>query len=526
MKNFSLSNAIKLILVLLTLVIVAVSGISLYNSFRAKASFGKLGNIITITRNLNHVMDNISAARGDINYLNNIQKPHDYIDKKVALITQHLNTSDAAMEKVVNSSSASGEGKALKQKIDEAYKALASNYRNNVDMLKTQYILKDYSNKVQEVNFSEAITNYMLYLKKRSIQEEQLAENDNERSIFSSFIAVFIAIIICFLVHFWLRKNLFQRLLMTSSLLEKIGRGELHHKFDVGPRNEIGRMLESLGTMQSSLSGIVTQVQEGASSIGQSTVEMEAGNNDLSSRTEEQASALQQTAASTEELRTTVRQNADNARHASQLSVDANAIAHRGGEVMDRVINTMRNITSSSCKIANINAVIDSIANQTNILALNAAVEAARAGEQGRGFAVVASEVRTLAKRSSDAAKEISTLIAESEENIKTGSGLVENAGDTIREIVTAVPRVSNIMSEITLATEEQSMGIDQIALAINEMDNVTQQNAALVEQSAAVASSMAGKARQLQQSVAMLKITESGNELPGSVIMPPPEKH
>jgi methyl-accepting chemotaxis protein len=268
-----------------------------------------------------------------------------------------------------------------------------------------------------------------------------------------------------------------------------------------------GSVLAALGDMQQSLAQIVAQVRTSSDSIATGSSQIATGNADLSHRTEEQASALQQTAATMEQLSGTVRHNAEGARQADQLAKGAAGVAGRGGEVVGQVVSTMQSIQDSSRKIGDIIGVIDSIAFQTNILALNAAVEAARAGEQGRGFAVVAGEVRTLAQRSAEAAREIKALIGRNVEQVEHGTALVDRAGQTMQEIVASIQRVSDIVGEISSATAEQSNGIDQVGGAVTRMDQMTQQNAALVEQSAAAAESLKTQAQQLVHLVSVFRL-------------------
>ncbi|MCX0500735.1 methyl-accepting chemotaxis protein [Erwinia billingiae] len=323
--------------------------------------------------------------------------------------------------------------------------------------------------------------------------------------------AAFAAALLLTLATFiFLRRVVITPLRQAVERIEHISRGDLTAPLQNWGRSEIGTLGSNLQNMQQSLVKTVGTVREGAVAIYQGSSEISAGNTDLSSRTEQQAAALEQTAASMEQLTATVKQNAENAHHASQLAADASSKASQGGEIVSGVISTMNNISTSSKKIAEITTVINSIAFQTNILALNAAVEAARAGEQGRGFAVVASEVRNLAQRSAGAAKEIEGLISESVELIGKGSSQVSHAGDTMTDIVGAVRRVTDIMAEIAAASDEQSRGIQQVSLAVTEMDNVTQQNASLVEEASAAASSLEEQASRLTQAVAAFHLSDS----------------
>ena len=288
---------------------------------------------------------------------------------------------------------------------------------------------------------------------------------------------------------------------------ETVAAGDLTSHIDITSTDEIGRLLQALKIMNDSLKKIVGQVRIGTDTIATASAQIAAGNLDLSARTEGQASSLEQTASSMEELTSIVKQNADNARQANQLAVSASEVAIKGGGVVAQVVDTMSSINASSRKIVDIISVVDGIAFQTNILALNAAVEAARAGEQGRGFAVVASEVRNLAQRSAAAAKEIKTLIDDSVDKVDVGAKLVGQAGATMDEIVESVKRVTEIMSEITTAGQEQTLGIEQINQAIVQMDEVTQQNAALVEEAAAAAGALQDQANNLSHVVGVFKL-------------------
>ena len=295
------------------------------------------------------------------------------------------------------------------------------------------------------------------------------------------------------------------------SVAQAVADGDLSVNVTVRGSNELGQLMQALSDMKTHLAGVVTQVRQGSEGVATASAEIASGNQDLSSRTESQASALEQTAASMEELSETVKHNADNASQANQLAMSASTVAIKGGEVVSQVVDTMKDINASSRQISDIIGVIDGIAFQTNILALNAAVEAARAGEQGRGFAVVASEVRSLAGRSAEAAKEIKSLIGASVERVAHGTALVDEAGATMTEVVSSIKRVTDIVAEISAASNEQSLGVSQVGEAVTQMDQVTQQNAALVEEMAAAAISLKSQAQELVETVAVFNVGGAG---------------
>jgi methyl-accepting chemotaxis protein len=328
-------------------------------------------------------------------------------------------------------------------------------------------------------------------------------QNARSLSLALSLIAIVIGTVGAWLVT----RSIVRPLENAIEVAQQVAQGNL--TTHLGPQNqdETGKLVSALMRMQASLTDVVARVRQGSETVATASTEIAQGNHDLSSRTESQASALEQTASSMVQLNAAVRQNAESARQANQLATSASNVASRGGDVVSQVVETMKGINTSSRKIADIISVIDGIAFQTNILALNAAVEAARAGEQGRGFAVVASEVRSLAGRSADAAKEIKALIHASVERVEQGTTLVDQAGVTMAEVVSSIRRVTDIMGEISAASSEQASGVAKIGTAVTQMDHSTQQNAALVEEMAAAASSLKAQAQDLVQVVANFRL-------------------
>ncbi|MGY6272038.1 methyl-accepting chemotaxis protein [Achromobacter denitrificans] len=361
-----------------------------------------------------------------------------------------------------------------------------------------------------DANFVKDMEAFLARVEERSNNVLDSSEQTYSIARISAIALVSAALLLTALCWAFIRRGVLLPLQEAGRHFDRIAAGDLTARVENRSDNEIGALFSALKRMQEGLTRTVTSVRRGVEEINVGSAEIAAGNANLSVRTEEQAAALEETASTMEELAVTVKQNADNAAQANQLAAVSMGVAQRGGQNVDQVVATMQGISDSSRRIADIVSVIDGIAFQTNILALNAAVEAARAGEQGKGFAVVAGEVRSLAQRAAQAAKEIKALIEASVDTVATGSAQVGAAGQTMQEIVASVQRVADIMGEISAASAQQAGGIDQVSLAITQMDEVTQQNAALVEEASAAATAMEEQARRLAEATAVFK-TQSG---------------
>ena len=383
--------------------------------------------------------------------------------------------------------------------------AIAALSANNIDELKRL------EHDVMTVDFNpvregiDALIELQLDVSKQEADHSQASYVFMRNTVIA---AVILGIILSFIVARLLILAIVRPLNQAVNVAKEIAAGNLTANIQVNSNDETGQMLHALNVMKKSLTNIISSVRRNAETIVSTSTQIADGNKDLSQRTEEQASTLEETAASMEELTSTVKNNAENSKQARELSHVASDVALEGGKAMSQVVGTMDSIAQSSKKITDIISVIDGIAFQTNILALNAAVEAARAGEQGRGFAVVATEVRNLAQRSASAAKEIKDLISDSVSKVETGSKQVTDARKTIDDIVTAVQQVTNIMSEITTASMEQSSGIEQINQSVMQMDEVTQQNAALVEEAAAAAETLQMQGHSLVQGMGVFRLS------------------
>jgi methyl-accepting chemotaxis protein len=406
----------------------------------------------------------------------------------------------------------SDEGKArLKAVVDarEVYRASQQGFLELVDAGKKQEASALLLSRIRENQriYFDAVRELIKLQDARVFDSGRRAENTYRSTVNWLMGLAALALVFGAAVAVWITRSITGPLRQAVDVARTVATGDLSATIEVHSADETGQLLQALHDMNEALVGIVGEVRSGTDTIASASQQIATGNADLSSRTEQQASSLEETASSMEELTSTVKQNADNARQANQFAVSASEVAEKGGAVMSEVVDTMGAINESARKIVDIIAVIDGIAFQTNILALNAAVEAARAGEQGRGFAVVASEVRSLAQRSAAAAKEIKALIDNSVEKADAGSRLVDQAGTTMRAVVESIKRVTDIMGEISAASQEQTEGIGQVQLAISQMDQVTQQNAALVEEAAAASESLREQAAKLSQTVAVFRL-------------------
>ncbi|WP_454673079.1 methyl-accepting chemotaxis protein [Achromobacter pestifer] len=369
------------------------------------------------------------------------------------------------------------------------------------------YVIAVTDARAADARFEERVIAFLAHTERRAAQINDASDQRYNLAELATVIMLALAVVLAAGCWRFISRQVLSPLKDAAQHFDRIASGDLTQRVAVSADNEIGVLFTALKRMQDSLTRTVAEVRRSVNEINTGAAEISSGNTNLSSRTEEQAASLEETAASMEELATAVKQNTEHAHQANALAAESRGVALRGGQAVDQVVETMARISDSSRRIAEIVSVIDGIAFQTNILALNAAVEAARAGEQGKGFAVVAGEVRSLAQRSAQAAREVKDLIEQSTNNVDSGAAQVRQAGETMQEIVTSVQRVTQIMAEITEASTEQSIGIDQINRAVTQMDDVTQQNAALVEQAAAAASSLEDQAKRLAATAAFFKV-------------------
>ncbi|WP_439212225.1 methyl-accepting chemotaxis protein [Duffyella gerundensis] len=516
LKRIRIVTGLLGVLVLFAVIQLAMGGMFFHTVKADKDNFAFSQQMSNLQRAMGTSWVSLVQARNTLNragiqHLQDATSPESVaaVAKLVTLAKSELETADRSM--AVFNATLSDEGRAAPdvQALLNDYKA----YRQALDELTVFFTTNQFQAFIDQPTqgfqdrMGASYANWQKVI--NQLMADGVATNESawQRTIWMLTLVLIVSLSVMLLVWSGMQKLLVAPLKSSIAHIRHIAAGDLTQKIEVESRNEIGELLASLQHMQQELISTVSRVRDGSDAIYTGASEIAAGNNDLSARTEQQAASLEETAASMEQLTATVKQNAENARQASQLALSASETAEKGGSVVAGVVKTMNEIAGSSKKIADIISVIDGIAFQTNILALNAAVEAARAGEQGRGFAVVAGEVRNLAQRSAQAAKEIKSLIQDSVNRVDSGSNQVSVAGATMNDIVNAVTRVTDIMGEIASASDEQSRGIDQIGIAVTEMDQVTQQNASLVQESAAAAASLEDQASRLKQAVSAFNI-------------------
>ena len=516
-SNFSIASKLWLALACVMLLL----GLTVFTAFKAADNLN--GRLDAIAKDQSDTASEFATLRGLAQtYLGRTQISLSSADPSVTeLVTQSLSTTQqqiAEVEKRIADMELSSESRALVQRIHEQGQAVEASYAK-ASQLKLSGDKVALDGELKSA-FLPTIDRYaqgldeLVSLQRRESANlpERFAAMRKANSWIAKSMVAFVLLLLA--MGTWLLiQQIRQPLRSAIKVAETIAAGDLSAKVGVDRGDEFGEMLAALGHMRDQLAHLVDDVRQGADGMVQVSEEIATGNHDLSQRTEQSAANLEETASSMHDLTSTVSQSADSARRANQLASTAAQVANRGGQVVNQVVTTMEEINVSSRKISDIISVIDGIAFQTNILALNAAVEAARAGEQGRGFAVVASEVRSLAGRSAEAAKEIKLLINTSVEKVADGTHLVGEAGKTMVEIVGSIQQVTDIMGGISASTSEQSEGIAQVNAAISQLDQMTQQNAALVEQSAAAASSMKDQAQRLAQLVAAFKLREGTSE-------------
>ena len=528
MNKLKISSRLIVAFSIMVLLLAALGGIGLWRSASQRAELADvLQRRIPLTQSLNVVLDQVTEQA--IQTRNLLIFSSSEIKRsaleKIAASRNQVEVQFKNLDALINSA----EGRALLAKMQITRAAFIKSGDQFLSLLEqgqaheATLFLEDQLRPAQFA-YENDITEQMALQNQRAKEAGLRAEASAQALTRDILIATVVAVLVAIFMATGIIASIVRPLRRAVEVSDRIASGNLSGEIAVDSQDETGQLLRSMQQMQHSLAHTVSLVRQNAEGVASGSAQIATGNNDLSARTEEQASALEQTAASMEELGSTVRQNAENARAANQLAVNASTVAAQGGEVVSEVIETMKSINASSAKIADIIAVIDSIAFQTNILALNAAVEAARAGEQGRGFAVVASEVRNLAQRSANAAKEIKELITASVERVEQGSLLVDKAGATMTDVVQAIRSVTDIMGEISAASSEQSAGVNQIGEAVTQMDQATQQNAALVEEMAAAANALNHQAGELVTAVAVFTLGGNSSS-PASHAHPAPAR-
>ncbi|MEQ9916493.1 methyl-accepting chemotaxis protein [Pectobacterium aroidearum] len=513
LKNIKIGNRLSLGFGLLIILTLVLSSVGYYFMKNIGAEVDEITEDrmmkVDMLRDIQDILNTNVRTLRDI-----ILLPADRNQEKQALRAVIVKTTNSASEiyKNLDASITSQKARELFNQLIDIRKQYSLSINKAIDYameeqdaLATELVFGDIAN-IQSLYFTKL--NELTALQVSFVDHAKLLTKEyiHDALLWMLVLSVFSTVLGCF-TAWLLTRSVTAPLSIALSSAKRISEGDLSGSIVVNNRDETGLLLEAMQEMQTALTRMVVGVRNNAESVATASMQIAQGNADLSSRTEEQASALEETSSTMTQLGMTVKNNADNALQANVLAKNASTVAQQGGDVVNEVVDTMRAINESSRSIADIINVIDSIAFQTNILALNAAVEAARAGEQGRGFAVVAGEVRNLAQRSAEAAKEIKNLITASVERVELGSVLVNKAGDTMQQVVMSIRQLSDTVSEISAASAEQSTGVEQVGIAVSQMDQTTQQNAALVEESAAAAQSLKEQADQLVREVSVFRI-------------------
>ena len=527
LNRLKIATKLWMFIIAVIVCIAAVATVGLLRSAsilaQGQATQGISAELVQITTEWNGLTET-NAARNQAMLLSSGSSVADAFKEPIATTSAHISDLQKRMEALPLTDA----DKAQLEKISNLRKVMIAlrekardikaggNESEALEMMNTQFL--------PAMNNYIAAQKELVQMQKDRVLAVQ-AQTAERRQANNLGIVVGLVVIVAmiFLGTWWLVRSIREPLEQANMLASRIAQGDLSSAVVTHREDEFGALLDSLGAMNQSLGRMVAEVRSSTDSIATASAEIAQGNNDLAQRTEQTSSNLQATASNMGAITGTVQHSADNARQASTLAASASAVAQRGGDVVTQVVTTMQEIDASSKKISDIIGVIDGIAFQTNILALNAAVEAARAGEQGRGFAVVASEVRSLAQRSAEAAKEIKGLIGTSVDKVESGTKLVTDAGATMQEIVQSVRRVADVIGEITAAASEQSTGIAGVNQAIGDLDQMTQQNAALVEQSAAAAQSLREQADRMKQAVAVFKVSDGATQAAARVVAPAP---
>lgn len=508
--NFmSIEKSAKVGSILLLFIFLLSSVLSSFFIYRMQNNYASLDSLTTRLSNVQEARYELATIRSHVNFLMNMgTMTADKEKTKASLVAEAKALGEESRATIIQWA----DEKKISVDADKNAQALSTLFLQLLDQIIAPIDTLEY----EDVDLSQDFTRLSKLFDEYLIITQKVNNDINAEqewmvtlSIYATFIALISILVILYVVIRWVNKTFIFNLNTLSTILQKVGVGDLSFTLPKKRNDEFGTLFSNVGDMQTALTSTIQLVKEEALEIKKGSAEIASGNQDLSSRTEEQASALQQTAASMEEIKIAVVNNTDNAILANSITAETRDLAIDGSNIMNDAINSMKKIEVGTLKVAEINDVVNNIASQTNILALNAAVEAARAGEQGRGFTVVATEVRNLAARSADAAREINQIIRESVADVAHGRELVNRTGEHMQDIVSSITKVSDIMQGISIASEEQKVGIEQIAVAINQMDSVVQQNAALVEQGATSTMILDEKAQNLTDKVSVFQIKE-----------------